>query len=104
MKSVHEPVRECISCGQRFLKHQLVRVVKNEQGITLDLTGKANGRGAYLCKKADCREKLVKQRRLDRAFRQRVSQDVYEAVANQLALLGAETECPATGQSEGLDM
>lgn len=94
MKSVHEPVRECISCGQKFLKHQLVRVVKNEKGITLDTTGKANGRGAYLCNRPACREKLVMKRRLDRAFRQRVSQDVYEAVAEQLALLGAENERP----------
>ena len=92
MKSVHEPVRECISCGQKFLKNELLRVVKNESGILADPTGKAKGRGAYLCGNPACCEKLLKQRRLDRAFKQRVSQEVYEAVAEQLTLFGAEKE------------
>ncbi|MBE7010550.1 MAG: YlxR family protein [Ruminococcaceae bacterium] len=85
MKSVHEPIRECISCGQKFLKKELMRVVKNEEGIFPDPTGKAQGRGAYLCKQSACVEKLIRQRRLDRAFRGRVDQAVYDAVIQQLA-------------------
>ncbi|MBE7022019.1 MAG: YlxR family protein [Ruminococcaceae bacterium] len=94
MRSVHEPVRECISCGQKFLKHQLLRVVRNGEGISLDVTGKAAGRGAYLCKDPACYEKLVKQRRLDRAFRQQVSREVYDMLGKQLALLGTEKGSP----------
>ncbi len=94
MKSVHKPIRECISCGQKFLKSQLLRVVKNESGIYADPTGKAAGRGAYLCKNPACLEKLVAQKRLNRAFKQRVKAEVYEAVAQQLVSSDSEQNNP----------
>ncbi|MBR6729597.1 MAG: YlxR family protein [Clostridia bacterium] len=94
MKSVHEPVRECISCGRKLAKRELVRVVKNQEGIFLDMTGKADGRGAYLCGSLPCVEKLVKQRRLNRAFRGSVSPEVYEKIEAQLVLLGAGQKNP----------
>lgn len=80
MKSVHKPVRECISCKQKLEKADMLRIVKNSSGIFADPTGKAEGRGAYLCTNPDCREKLVKQRQLDRIFKQRVDQETYQEV------------------------
>ncbi len=90
MKSVHEPIRECICCGEKFPKANLVRIVKNETGVFVDVTGKQNGRGAYLCKSPDCREKLVKQRRLNKAFRQPVEEAVYAELVKTLAALSTD--------------
>lgn len=84
MKSVHEPIRECICCGGKFPKKSLVRVVKNESGIHLDQSGKENGRGAYLCNNPDCFEKLMKQKRLNRAFHEAVDDSVYQALKDGL--------------------
>ncbi len=85
-KSVHKPIRECICCGEKFPKNELLRIVKNESGIHLDAEGKREGRGAYLCQNPACGEKLVKQRRLNRAFRQAVSDEVYEEITKELKL------------------
>ncbi|MBE7037111.1 MAG: YlxR family protein [Ruminococcaceae bacterium] len=84
MKSVHEPVRECICCGNKFPKSSLFRVAKNDSGIFFDASGKADGRGAYICKSAVCREKLVKQKRLNRTFKSPVEENVYRALIEQL--------------------
>ncbi len=85
VKSAHEPIRECISCGGKFPKKELIRVVKNETGIHLDKSGKAMGRGAYLCQNPDCLEKLKKQKRLNRAFREAVSDSVYQEINIELS-------------------
>lgn len=84
MKSVHKPVRECICCGNKFPKSSLLRVVKNESGIFLDKSGKADGRGAYICQNAICHEKLVKQKRLNRAFKSAIDDSVYQSIIQQL--------------------
>ncbi len=85
MKSAHIPIRECICCGGKFPKQELIRVVKNESGIHLDQSGKASGRGAYLCKNPACLEKLQKQKRLNRAFREAVADSVYDEIRAELA-------------------
>jgi predicted RNA-binding protein YlxR (DUF448 family) len=66
----HIPLRCCISCGQRLPKRELVRIVCNPQGrIEIDLTGKMNGRGAYLCHDVRCWEQGLKRSRLDQVLR-----------------------------------
>ena len=90
MKSVHQPTRECISCGEKFPKAELFRIVKNDSGIFLDATGKQNGRGAYICKNPDCADKLVRQKRLNRAFRGAVDDSVYQEILDMLK--GAQAE------------
>ena len=53
MKKV--PERRCVGCGKSFPKRDLIRVVRTPEGeVTLDLTGKMNGRGAYICRSAEC--------------------------------------------------
>lgn len=55
------PQRKCIACQDRDNKKELVRIVKNKEGhIFLDKTGKANGRGAYICNCSECLKKLLK--------------------------------------------
>lgn len=63
------PERKCMGCMNSFPKQELVRIVKNKEGeISLDTTGKKAGRGAYICKSADCPKKAVKARRLEKSF------------------------------------
>ncbi len=79
------PMRMCLCCREMQPKKDLVRVVLHKEGaIHLDQTGKAPGRGAYLCRRADCVQKLQKTRALDRAFSRTVDQAVYEALVKEL--------------------
>lgn len=79
------PMRMCLCCREMKPKKDLVRVVANKEGdISLDLTGKAPGRGAYLCRGRECVKKLGKSKALDRAFARAVPQEVYEALEKEL--------------------
>jgi predicted RNA-binding protein YlxR (DUF448 family) len=72
------PERQCVVCKTMKPKAELVRVVKTPEGeIKLDETGKANGRGAYVCKTGDCAEKLQKSRRMEKTFSKRVPDEIY---------------------------
>ena len=75
------PMRMCVGCREMKPKAQLVRVVKTSEGeITLDKTGKLNGRGAYICKDKECLKKAQKSNAFSRAFETSVSQDVYKSL------------------------
>lgn len=69
-KQKHVPVRTCIACRASKPKRELIRVVRlAEGGVTVDETGKKNGRGAYLCRQRDCWERALKRGALQRALR-----------------------------------
>jgi len=57
------PERMCVSCRQMKPKNQLIRIVNNVNGISIDISGKANGRGVYLCKCKSCIEKALKNKK-----------------------------------------
>ena len=79
------PQRKCIACQERDSKKGLIRIVKNKDGqIFLDPTGKANGRGAYICKDSECLKKAIKTKALNRAFKVEVSDEVYEKLLTEL--------------------
>lgn len=79
------PMRMCVGCSQMKPKKELIRVVKSPEGeISLDLTGKKSGRGAYVCPEKECLQKAVKSRRLDRTLGCTVPQDLYEKMEEQL--------------------
>ena len=60
------PLRQCIGCGEMKSKKEMMRVLKTAEGdITLDLTGRKNGRGAYLCHSAECMKKARKNKGLE---------------------------------------
>ena len=62
-------------------KNELIRIVKNKDGeIFIDKTGKANGRGAYICNNISCLEKAVKSKRLERVFETKISEEIYESL------------------------
>ena len=73
------PQRTCIGCNEKKNKKDLIRVVRSKEGeITIDKTGKANGRGAYLCDSIECLEKAIKNKRLEKAFEMKIEDEVYE--------------------------
>ena len=72
------PKRTCIGCNEVKLKKELIRIVKNKEGeIFVDKTGKANGRGAYICDDIQCLEKAIKTKRLERNFETKISDEIY---------------------------
>ena len=73
------PIRTCIGCNEAKPKRELIRVVKTAEGdVSIDFTGRANGRGAYICNNVECLEKAVKTRRLSRAFSMQIDMQIYE--------------------------
>lgn len=84
-KTKKVPQRKCIACQERDSKKGLIRIVKNKEGqIFLDPIGKANGRGAYICKDSECLKKAIKTKALNRAFKVEVSDEVYEKLLAEL--------------------
>ncbi|MBQ7991103.1 MAG: YlxR family protein [Oscillospiraceae bacterium] len=78
-------MRTCVGCNSEKPKKELVRVVKSPEGeISVDLTGKKNGRGAYICRDPECLRKARKAGRLERSFKCRIDLDVYEAMEAEL--------------------
>lgn len=79
------PKRTCMGCNQIKLKKELIRIVKNKEGqIFIDKTGKANGRGAYLCNDIECLEKLIKTKRLERIFETKIEPELYERLRGDM--------------------
>ena len=80
------PMRMCVSCREMQPKKELVRVVRTPEGaVVLDTTGRANGRGAYLCKKSACLEKAIKSRALERARETKIEPETYDTLRAQFA-------------------
>lgn len=74
----------CISCHTMVEKRDLIRVVKSPDGeFSLDFTGKANGRGAYICNNPECIAKCIKTRALNRAFKENIDDSVYEKIKGE---------------------
>lgn len=76
-----KPLRTCMACNEQKEKKELLRIVKSKEGIIEpDLTGKKNGRGAYICKNEECLNKLIKSKRLERIFEKEISSKLYESI------------------------
>lgn len=74
-----KPARRCMGCNESKEKNELIRIVKSKEGaIEVDLTGKKNGRGAYICKNEECLNKVIKSKRIEKVFEQVIDQEVYE--------------------------
>ncbi len=68
-----------MGCNQAKEKNELLRIVKSKEGnIEIDLTGKKNGRGAYICKNEKCLGQVMKSKRLQKVFEQELGQEIYE--------------------------
>lgn len=68
-----------MGCNSQKNKNELIRIVKNKEGIiSIDRTGKAQGRGAYICDNVECLEKVIKSKRLERTLNTKISDEIYE--------------------------
>ena len=85
------PQRQCIGCGQMKGKKEMMRVLRTAEGeIMLDMTGKKNGRGAYLCRSMDCLKKAQKNRGLERSFKMSIPNEVYDHLEKEFEEFEAE--------------
>jgi predicted RNA-binding protein YlxR (DUF448 family) len=79
------PTRKCVGCGEMKEKKELIRVIKTpEDEILLDITGKANGRGAYICNNAECLRKALKNRGLERSLKAQIPEEVRSRLEKEL--------------------
>lgn len=81
--------RLCIACRELKDKRELVRVIRYKDKIEIDLTGKKDGRGAYLCNNRECLEKAIKTKALEKSFKQAISKSVYDELSSEI---GRENE------------
>ena len=79
------PLRMCTGCGEMKAKKELVRVVRSKEGeISLDLTGKKSGRGAYVCPSLECLKKARKTRRIERSLDVKIPDELYDAMEKEM--------------------
>ena len=78
-------MRRCVGCGETKEKKQLLRIVRSPDGeISIDLTGKKSGRGAYLCKNVSCLRQAKKSRRLEQNLESAITEEVYQRLETEL--------------------
>ena len=74
-----QPQRTCMGCNEKKDKKDLIRIVKNKENeISIDRTGRLDGRGAYICDDIKCLEKVIKSKRLEKVFEYKISDEIYE--------------------------
>ena len=95
MKPRKIPMRMCVGCREMKPKAQLLRVVKPQDGDAhIDATGKAQGRGAYVCGQIECLRKAKKSRALERALDAKIEDGVFEQLETQIEALAAKADQP----------
>lgn len=91
MKTKRVPLRKCVVCQKMLSKKEMIRVVRNPEGIVeLDPTGKKNGRGAYICGKLEGFEKAKKSKAFERALKVTMTQDDYGRLENEFHKIHAK--------------
>ncbi len=86
MQTKKIPVRMCSGCGEHFPKKELVRVVRSPEGeLSMDLTGRKPGQGAYLCPKVECLRKARKAKRLERSLACQIPEEVYTRLEEEIS-------------------
>lgn len=79
------PLRKCTGCGEMKPKNELVRVVKTpDDKVLIDLTGRVNGRGAYICPDEKCLRIARKSKRIERSFQMQIPDEVYDKMEEEL--------------------
>ena len=85
MKVKKIPLRMCTGCMEMKPKAELIRIVKSPDGeVSVDLTGKKSGRGAYICKSIECLEKAFKAKRLSRNLDVNISEEIFNNLRKEI--------------------
>ena len=93
MKPKKVPMRMCVGCREMKEKRELIRIVRTPEGeVALDATGKRSGRGAYVCRQADCLKRSIKQKQLERQLEVSLSEETAQSLAAELERLAAEEQ------------
>jgi len=77
------PLRMCVVCREGKPKKDLIRIVKNDDSVVLDRSGRASGRGAYVCNDEQCMQKLIKQKVLNKVFKCNIDKSIYDDLGEQ---------------------
>lgn len=86
MKQRKIPMRMCTGCMEMKPKKELIRIVKSPEGvISVDLTGKKSGRGAYICKNLECLNKAFKAKRLNKNLEAVIDEEIYQRLKDEIA-------------------
>lgn len=84
-------MRKCVGCGEMKSRKDLIRVIRTPEGqVVMDLTGRANGRGAYLCRSSSCFEKAVRAKSLQRSLEVPVDQDTLALLQKEISNIETE--------------
>ncbi len=79
------PQRQCMGCRERKAKREMIRVVRCTDGtVSLDFSGKLNGRGAYVCPDPECLKKAIKSKSLDRSLEVTIPEEVYDRLQKEM--------------------
>ena len=82
------PMRQCVGCGEMKEKKELVRVIKTPEGeVVFDVTGRKNGRGAYVCLNTECLNTAIKRKGLERSLKIAIPQEVYEVLKEEMSTI-----------------
>ena len=81
------PMRQCVGCGEMKAKKELIRVIKTEEEVLLDTTGRKNGRGAYICANPECLKKARKSKGLERSLKASIPDEVYDNLEKEMSTL-----------------
>ncbi len=85
MKAKKIPLRKCLGCQEQFPKKELLRIVRTIEGdVTVDMTGKINGRGAYICSKLACFKLAEKKKALQRALESEIPQEIMSKLEQEV--------------------
>lgn len=80
-----QPLRKCLGCNEMKDKRSLLRVVRDKDGnVFFDVTGKASGRGAYICKSIECFRKCRKSGRFEKSFKVKIDDNIYNELESKL--------------------
>jgi predicted RNA-binding protein YlxR (DUF448 family) len=90
MKPKKIPMRMCVGCREMKEKRELIRIVRTPEGeVALDATGKKSGRGAYVCRQAECLRRSIRQKQLERQLEITLTPEVTEALTAEMERLTA---------------
>ena len=82
------PLRKCVGCQEQKTKKELLRVLRREDGsVVLDLTGRVNGRGAYLCADTACLERAFRSKSLERSLQTHIPEEVYDQLKKEIGTI-----------------
>ena len=81
------PMRQCVGCGEMKNKKEMMRILKTAEGdIVLDVTGKKNGRGAYLCISEECLKKARKTKGVERSLKMSIPSEIYDSLEKEFVI------------------